>query len=125
MRRPLTDVAGATRRDFLSSMAAVAVPAGRGAVIDFDRSYLHCAPRGAGIWVRTAIECRADLLDLESGASEPYLLSVKAQTGLGRDAAYQLVREGRLRSVAVGRKRLVPLGELEAFVARESSGSAE
>jgi len=87
VRRPLTDVAGATRRDFLSSMAAVAVPAGRGAVIDFDRSYLHCAPRGAGIWVRTAIECRADLLDLESGASEAYLLSVKAQTGLGRDAA--------------------------------------
>jgi excisionase family DNA binding protein len=41
--------------------------------------------------------------------------------GLGRDTAYQLVREGRLHSVAVGRKRLVPVAELGAFIERETS----
>jgi excisionase family DNA binding protein len=55
--------------------------------------------------------------------TEPLLVSVREaakRLGLGRDAAYQLVREGRLHSVALGRKRLVPVSELAAFVARES-----
>jgi excisionase family DNA binding protein len=60
--------------------------------------------------------------------TEPLLVSVREaakRLGLGRDTAYQLVREGRLHSVALGRKRLVPVAELERFVEREASnGSA-
>lgn len=54
----------------------------------------------------------------------PLLLSVRqaaAELGCGRDACYRLVREGRLRSVRVGRKVLIPRTELAAFVERETS----
>jgi excisionase family DNA binding protein len=54
---------------------------------------------------------------------EPLLVGVRdaaATLGLGRDATYQLVRSGRLRSLAVGRKRLIPRTELAAFIERES-----
>lgn len=57
----------------------------------------------------------------------PLLLSVRdaaRQLGLGRDSCYELVRSGRLRSVAVGRKRLIPVAELVAFVEREASREA-
>ncbi len=52
------------------------------------------------------------------------LVSVKdaaRELGLGRDSTYELVREGRLRSVAVGRRRLIPRSELTAFIVREST----
>jgi excisionase family DNA binding protein len=55
------------------------------------------------------------------------LLSVRdaaRHLGIGRDSAYELVRTGRLRSVEIGRRRLVPVAELEAFVGREASGEA-
>jgi excisionase family DNA binding protein len=56
--------------------------------------------------------------------SEPLLVSVREaarRLGIGRDTAYALVREGRLRSISVaGRKRLVPVAELQAFVEREA-----
>ncbi len=55
--------------------------------------------------------------------TEPLLLGVKdaaRRLGLGRDSTYQLVQEGRLRSLAVGRKILIPVGELERFVEREA-----
>jgi excisionase family DNA binding protein len=55
--------------------------------------------------------------------TERLLVSVREaarRLGIGRDAAYDLVRQGRLRSIAVGRKRLVPVVELEAFVERET-----
>lgn len=42
--------------------------------------------------------------------------------GVGRDSTYQMVREGRLRAVRVGRKVLVPRSELAAFVEREAGG---
>jgi excisionase family DNA binding protein len=57
--------------------------------------------------------------------SETLLLTVRqaaALLGVGRDATYQLVRSGRLRSVAVGRKRFVPRAECERFVEREVEG---
>jgi len=60
--------------------------------------------------------------------SESLLLGVKdaaRELGLGRDATYQLVRDGRLRSVAVGRKRLIPRVELDDFVSRESRSGHE
>jgi excisionase family DNA binding protein len=54
--------------------------------------------------------------------SEPLLLGVKQAApiaGVGRDLMYRLVAEGRIRSVHVGRKRLIPRSELEAWIARE------
>ncbi len=52
----------------------------------------------------------------------PLLLGVRdasRELGVGRDTAYALIREGRLRAVHVGRRLLVPRCELEAFVQRE------
>lgn len=54
----------------------------------------------------------------------PLLVSVReaaAELGLGRDSVYRCVAEGRLRSVRVNRKVLIPRTELVAFVERESS----
>jgi excisionase family DNA binding protein len=59
-----------------------------------------------------------------SQSVEPLLIGVREAARLlniGRDAAYALVREGRLRSVSVGRRVLIPRNELEAFVEREAS----
>jgi excisionase family DNA binding protein len=50
------------------------------------------------------------------------LLSVREaakELGLGRDSTYSLIRAGRIRSVRVGARVLVPRAELEAFCARE------
>lgn len=52
----------------------------------------------------------------------PLLLSVRAasrELGIGRDRLYQLAREGRLRTIKLGRRLYVPRAELEAWVARE------
>ena len=56
--------------------------------------------------------------------TESLLMSVReaaSALGVGRDAAYALVHEGRIRTVRVGRKILVPRIELEHFVEREAS----
>jgi excisionase family DNA binding protein len=42
-------------------------------------------------------------------------------TSIGRDTTYELIREGRIRSVKVGRRILIPRSELAAFVDREAS----
>lgn len=58
--------------------------------------------------------------------AEPLLVPVRVaatRLSIGRDTTYELVRSGRLRSVAIGRRRLVPVSELEAFVAREANGN--
>jgi len=39
------------------------------------------------------------------------------QLGVGRTMLFQLLRDGRLKSVKVDRKRLIPGAELERFVA--------
>jgi excisionase family DNA binding protein len=39
--------------------------------------------------------------------------------GTGRDFMYELVRSGRVRSVRIGARRLIPRQELEAWIARE------
>jgi excisionase family DNA binding protein len=52
---------------------------------------------------------------------EPLLVSVKDAArllGIGRDAAYSLVREGTLPSIRLGRRILIPRGALEAWVRR-------
>lgn len=54
--------------------------------------------------------------------SEPLLVTVRQAvpiTGMGRDALYRLVAEGRIRTIQVGRKRLIPRTELEAWIERE------
>jgi excisionase family DNA binding protein len=54
--------------------------------------------------------------------SAPLLLPIPQaaqELGLGRDLAYRLVNEGRLKSVSFDGRKLVPRIELEAFVARE------
>jgi hypothetical protein len=79
------------RRAFLSSLAlgpALRAEEGEGSIVtDFGRSYLFCTPRGAGIWVRVALECRCWLLDRTTNAVAEYVLGVKAQTGLSEDKA--------------------------------------
>jgi excisionase family DNA binding protein len=53
---------------------------------------------------------------------EPLLLTVRQAvpiTGLGRDALYRLVADGSIRSIRVGKKRLIPRTELDAWIERE------
>lgn len=59
--------------------------------------------------------------------TEPLLLSVREAAkaaGIGRDSMYALVREGRIRSVSVRSKRLIPRSELERWIERELEASA-
>lgn len=59
---------------------------------------------------------------------EPLLLPVREaarRLGLGRDATYAAIRERRLRAIRVGRRLLVPTGELQAFIERELTRGAE
>lgn len=54
--------------------------------------------------------------------TEPLLLPVREaarRLGLDRDSTYALIHGGKLRVVRVGRRLLIPVRELEAFVARE------
>jgi excisionase family DNA binding protein len=44
--------------------------------------------------------------------------------GIGRDYLYGLLRSGELRSIRVGRKRLIPRFELEDFVRRQLAAEA-
>lgn len=41
------------------------------------------------------------------------------QIGIGVNTAYELVRSNRLRSLRIGRKLLIPVKEVEAFIDRE------
>ena len=54
--------------------------------------------------------------------TEPLLVGVKQAAviaGTGRDAMYELVRTGRIRSLVVKGRRRVPRSELEAWIERE------
>jgi len=42
-----------------------------------------------------------------------------ASLGLGRTTTYRLIKEGRLRSIKVGRRRLVPADEIARFLRDE------
>jgi excisionase family DNA binding protein len=42
--------------------------------------------------------------------------------GLGRNSTYDLLRSGRLRSVRVGRRFVIPRSEIDAFLEREALG---
>ena len=62
------------------------------------------------------------MAELESRGAEtlPRLLSI-SQTchllGVGRSSLYQMMASGRVRSVKIGRRRLVPREAIDEFVA--------
>ncbi len=47
-----------------------------------------------------------------------------ARLGIGRSVMYRLIASGDIRSVKVGKRRLVPEAELVAYVGRLREGSA-
>jgi excisionase family DNA binding protein len=60
--------------------------------------------------------------------TEPLLVGVRQAAtiaGTGRDAVYELVRSGAVRSIQIGRRHLIPRTELEAWIARELLGVEE
>jgi excisionase family DNA binding protein len=57
----------------------------------------------------------------------PRLLAVKQaifELGLGRTAIYELIKEGKLKSVTIGRRRLVPAEAIEEFIAALANNGA-
>lgn len=61
-----------------------------------------------------------EFLDGEVVYRAPRLLSIKHACrllGLGRTSLYTLIGSGQLRSVTVGRRRLVPSDAIEEFIA--------
>lgn len=58
--------------------------------------------------VRNGVEAVRRAISVEEAA---------IQCGIGRSLAYQLVREGKLRSVRAGTRILIPIGALEEFLA--------
>ena len=55
---------------------------------------------------------------LQPAAMSPDLAA--ASLGLGRTTTYRLIKEGRLRSIKVGRRRLVPEEEIARFLRDEA-----
>src|SRR5689334_2591216 len=55
--------------------------------IDFSQSFCYCSPKPTSLWVRIQIECRCEVFDRKTGASEEYILGVRAQTGLHLEPA--------------------------------------
>lgn len=55
------------------------------------------------------------LLDIESAS---------AMLGIGRSRLYSEIGAGRLRSIKVGRRRLVPTGAIADFIASSDTGPA-
>lgn len=43
---------------------------------------------------------------------------------IGRNSAYELIRAGRIRSIKLGRKILIPQVEVNAFIERETGVTA-
>ncbi len=48
------------------------------------------------------------------------IMEAAYQLGIGRNKTLELVHSGRLKSVRVGRRIVIPHRELEAFLARET-----
>lgn len=65
--------------------------------------------------------------ELADHSTEPRLLPVKAAAralGIPERSCWGLISDGRLRSLKVGKRRLVPVGALDEFVSSIDSGSA-
>jgi excisionase family DNA binding protein len=55
---------------------------------------------------------------LKGGAVKLYgITDVMDATNLGRTTVFALIKEGKLRSVKVGRRRMVPAAALDEFIA--------
>ena len=65
--------------------------------------------------------------DMKARGGHPQLAYRPEQVGellgLGRTMVYQLVREGKLHSIKVGRTRLIPAAALDAFLALPSEAA--
>jgi excisionase family DNA binding protein len=60
--------------------------------------------------------------------SDPLAVPIREaarRLGAGRDATYALVREGKLRTISINGRRLVPVVELGRFIERELSDGEE
>jgi len=60
-------------------------------------------------------------IPVEPSPVPPVLLSIEGAAeamNLGRTFVCQLIREGRLPSIKIGRRRLVPVSEIQALAAR-------
>lgn len=44
--------------------------------------------------------------------------------GIGRTFVFQLIKEGKLKAVKIGRRTLIPVKEEEAFIARQGMDAA-
>jgi excisionase family DNA binding protein len=113
---------------------AVAHSAVRGAT---ERSVPHSqsvvattsSPTSMTSWTRGPSPALGDGLPSEGAGTEgngavlvPLAVSPRHAArylGVGHDAIYQLLNEGRLRSVRLGRRRLIPMSELRRFLAVE------
>ena len=63
----------------------------------------------------------ANLNNLEAGRRAVSVEEAAIQLGIGRSLAYELVKEGKLRSVRAGHRVLVSVAALEEFLSGESS----
>jgi len=57
---------------------------------------------------------------LQLKQSRPRLLAIKQaifELGIGRTAIYELIKEGKLKTVMIGRRRLVPVEAIEELIA--------
>lgn len=75
----------------------------------------------------TVDELRAAVRDELSNHVPARLVSVEAAAaalGIARTSCYDLISTGRLRSVTVGRRRLVPVQALDEFVQNALEGAA-
>jgi excisionase family DNA binding protein len=80
-------------------------------------------------WKADSSPARGDALASKAGGTEtsdvvlvPLAVSPRHAAkclGVGHDAIYQLLNQGRLRSVRLGRRRLIPMSELQRFLIAE------
>jgi excisionase family DNA binding protein len=59
-------------------------------------------------------------MKFKESQTAPRLLSIHQaahELGVCRTVVYELLRDGKIKSVKIGRRRLVPCGAVEAFIA--------
>ncbi|MDP2874571.1 MAG: helix-turn-helix domain-containing protein [Holophaga sp.] len=62
------------------------------------------------------------------GMVEPYPLAYCVENtakvlGIGRTFVFQLIKEGKLKAVKIGRRTLIPVVEAEAFLSRQGGAA--
>lgn len=68
------------------------------------------------------------MVSREQGGVDPLLLRVPTaayQLGISRSAVYELIEQGQLTKVKLGRTSLIPAADVRALVARLTSGARE